>query len=379
MEHPYSALPSRAFWSRSVAKDFTAADVSRRGEVLICQGEKVVSAGSCFASNLVPYLENAGFTYVRTEPVHPSFRHLAPENLGYAKFSAQYGNIYTVRQLLQLVRRATGAFKPVEDRWLAQDAVIDPFRPGLRYKARSQRELELLTERHLRAVRAAFAQADVFVFTLGLTEAWVSKLDRAVFPACPGTVGGEYDPARHAFVNFGVGEVVSDLGELVAELRSFNPRLRFVLTVSPVPLVATAAGEHVLSASIYSKSVLRVAAEEAARTHRGVSYFPAYEIVTGPQAPYDYFEADRRNVSKAAVDAVMAAFLANCDRPLPTELRIAPEGVKPASPPPVEAPAQPQSPELSPLPDDLDMAADLSRRLVAAECEEAMADAPAAS
>lgn len=381
-DHPYSALPPRAFWSRSVAQGFDAADVPRRGEVLIHRDEKVVTAGSCFASNLVPYLEEAGFTYVRTEPVHPSFRHLPPESLGYGKFSANYGNIYTARQLLQLVRRATGAFKPVEDRWIAADAVVDPFRPGLRYKARCGREHELLTERHLAAVRSAFAQGDVFIVTLGLTEAWVSRQDGAVFPACPGTVAGEYDPRRHAFVNFGVAEIVADLGALVTELRALNPRLRLILTVSPVPLVATASGEHVLAATTYSKSVLRVAAEEAARAHPGVTYFPSYEIVTGPQAPQDYFEADRRSVSRAAVEAVMAAFLARCERPAREEAAasLPPEPAAAGTAPAQEGPAPPAAASPPPpSPASPDAAAELSRLLVAAECEEAMADAPASA
>ena len=92
-----------------------------------------------------------------------------------------------------------------------------------------------------------------------------------------------------------------------------NPGVRVILTVSPVPLVATAEPNHVLAATTYSKSVLRVAAEAAARRHSEVRYFPSYEIVTGPQAPKDFFEADRRSVSSAAVAAVMDAFLSACE------------------------------------------------------------------
>ena len=61
------------------------------------------------------------------------------------------------------------------------------------------------------------------VFTLGLTEAWVSADDGAVFPAAPGTVAGEFDPARHRFVNFTVDEVVADLDGMIEALRAINP------------------------------------------------------------------------------------------------------------------------------------------------------------
>ncbi len=234
---------------------------------------------------MVPYLESRGFEYVREEYARPLYGRIAAENLSYAKFSAGYGNIYTARQLLQLLRRCTGQWTPVEDRWAEKDKVIDPFRPGLRYYARSHREFDLLTSQHLHAVRRAFEAADVFVFTLGLTEAWISKLDGAVFPACPGTVAGTFDPARHEFANFTVSEVRADLSAAIAELRRLNPRVDVILTVSPVPLVATADGGHVLLATTYSKSVLRVAADEVVRSTERVSYFPAYEIVTGKQLP----------------------------------------------------------------------------------------------
>jgi len=86
---------------------------------------------------------------------------------------------------------------------------------------------------------------------------------------------------------------------------------------APVPLVATATDRHVLLASTYSKSVLRVACEEVERQCRHVTYFPAYELVTGPQAPDDFFDPDRRNVSRKGIDHVMETFLARCVAPGP--------------------------------------------------------------
>jgi hypothetical protein len=324
--HPYKTAPDRAFWSRSVSHHFDPQSLARADGHLIRRGDKVVSAGSCFASNLVPYLEKAGLQYLRTETVHPAFVKTAADNYGYDKFSASYGNIYTVRQLVQLLRRCLGRFEPVENRWKVDGEVVDPFRPGLRYRARSVAEFEALTAQHLALTRRAFALADVFVLTLGLTEAWVSGDDGAVFPACPGTVAGGFDPERHRFHNFTTSEVCADLDSFVSELRALNPSCRFIITVSPVPLVATATGDHVLCASVYSKSVLRVAAQEAVARHANVTYFPAYEIVTGPQAPDRFFEPDRRNVTSEAVDTVMSALLGHCEVSSTDVAHIAPVG-----------------------------------------------------
>ena len=302
--NPYKSQSDKAFWSRSVSTNFDSQNLIDSSTQLLRGKDKVTSAGSCFASNLVPYIESAGLTYLRTEQLPHVFSSLG-QNLGYANFSAAYGNIYTTRQLLQLYLRSLGEFKPSDDKWVQEMSVIDAFRPGLKFPASSVEEFELHTKSHLRATREAFETADVFVYTFGLTEAWVSRIDGATYPACPGTIAGTYDPKKYEFRNFSVEEIVSDMSIFVEKLRGRNPKVRFILSVSPVPLVATATDQHVLTASTYSKSVLRVAADELSRNFKDVTYFPAYEIITGPQAPKEYFEDDRRNVSKLGIEKVM--------------------------------------------------------------------------
>lgn len=314
-DHPYKGLPARSFWRSSVAPEFITEKLVDGIEPLLHPEDRIMSAGSCFAANMIPWLEGSGFTYVRTE-VPPPALSLLPENLAYRKYSAAFGNVYTARQFRQLVERAAGFFRPVEDRWYENAAVIDPFRPGLAFPASSDQEFDDMTACHLAAVRRAVEQATVLVFTLGLTETWASRVDGAVYPTCPGTVAGTFDESKYTFVQLNVDDVVADMRAAIAALRMSNPRLRVILTVSPVPLTATAAGSHVLSATILSKSVLRVAAQAVVDAVEGVRYFPAYEIVTGPQAPEDFFELDRRSVSQLGVQSVMDVFLGSCELPV---------------------------------------------------------------
>ena len=311
-KHPYQTQAKRAFWSQSVSENFDPLDLISTNSPLLRRGDKVTSAGSCFASNIVPYIESAGFEYIRTERIPNIFAELG-QNLGYANFSAMYGNVYTARQLKQLYQRALGQFIPVEDRWVENSKIIDPFRPGLKFAASSQEEFNLITTSHLKATRRAFETADVFVFTLGLTEGWVNSQDGSTYPACPGTIAGIFDENKYKFKNFSVSEIIDDLTWFINELTKNNAKVRFILSVSPVPLVATATSEHVLAATIYSKSVLRVAAQEISNSFSQVSYFPAYEIITGPQAPKNFFESDRRNVSKLGIDCVMQTLLQSCE------------------------------------------------------------------
>jgi hypothetical protein len=234
---------------------------------------------------------------------------LPRDRFSYDLFSAAYGNIYTPRHLLQLLRRARGTFAPREDRWKVNGTILDPFRPGLRYPAQFDCEFNALTAQHLQQTLRAFAEATVFIFTFGLTEAWYSKPDGAVFPSCPGTVSGLFDRSIHGFIDLSSTDIVQDFLSFAGELRQINKAVRFILTVSPVPLVATGTSDHVLVASSRSKAKLLVAANEIAKTLADTVYFPSYEIITSG----GYFEPDRRSVSEEGIRQVMALLLANCE------------------------------------------------------------------
>ena len=312
-DHPYRSAPDHTSWRRAVARP-QAADVDPvvKLNVAIDDTTKVATAGSCFAQHIARYLKLSGFNYYVVEPGHP----VLPESVrlanNYGLFSARYGNIYTSRQLLQLFQRAYGEFEPVEDCWkMGQDVFLDPFRPTAQPGGFvSEKEMRLDREQHLAAVRQMFETLDVFVFTLGLTECWVSASDGAVFPICPGVEGGEFQEGRHLFVNETVDDVVNEMSAFLMHLARLNPRARVILTVSPVPLAATARrDQHVLTATTYSKSVLRVAAETLVSRFGHVEYFPSYEIITGAFSRGAYYADDLRNVLENGVSHVMRLFM----------------------------------------------------------------------
>jgi hypothetical protein len=263
--------------------------------------DRVGTMGSCFAQHLSRFLQRSGLDYFVPEAGDPE--------AGYGVFSARYGNVYTVRQAIQLFDRAYDAWQPLDTCWKHGDRFVDPFRPQVHADGfASPGEVESDRERHLAAVRRVFEESSVLVFTLGLTEGWRDRRDGAVYPVVPGASGGEFDPDRHEFVNFTVAEVTDDLLAFIDRVRGVNPGVRFLLTVSPVPLIATYTEQHVLAATTYSKSVLRVAAAEAERAREGVVYFPSYEVITSVAAGNDYYEDDLRSVSDRGVAHVMRVF-----------------------------------------------------------------------
>lgn len=318
---PYDDFPAPAWWRKSVVDlPFTAVEPISTPSFQVAQTDRVATAGSCFAQEIARYIRTSGFTFLDAEPAPPRLTAEERAVRQYGLFSARYGNIYTSRQMLQLIQRAYGTFRPGEDHWAGENgSFFDPFRPSIEPNGfASVEELRWSCEQHLAAVRAVVENADVLVFTLGLTECWRSKTDNAVYPSCPGCGVGTHDPAVHEPYNLRTSEVLEDLTELHSLLKAHNPSLRLILTVSPVPLIATMSGEHVLTATTYSKSVLRAAAGEFCSGRSDACYFPSYEIVTGQYARGAYFTDNLRTVTRAGVDHVMRCFFKMFSSGVPT-------------------------------------------------------------
>jgi hypothetical protein len=307
MSHPYRTIPPWQRWSQVMdGRASHEIDPVLPPAFSVEPLSRVVTAGSCFAQHVARHLKERGKACFETEPAHPLLPASVAQAFNYGIYSARYGNIYSSRQLLQLWRRATGALMPADDCWDHEGAFFDPFRPSIQPGGFSSlAEYQHDRRQHFTAVRRAFGQMDVFIFTLGLTECWASREDGAVYSLCPGVVAGQFDQRRHELLNLTVDEVEADMRAFITEVREVNPRMKLILTVSPVPLAATAEAQHVLSATTYSKSVLRVAAEQLAKLPDAY-YFPAYEIVAA--AGNDAFAADRRSVLESSVQRVMSLF-----------------------------------------------------------------------
>ena len=107
-------------------------------------------------------------------------------------------------------------------------------------------------------------------------------------------------------------EIQADLINFREKLQSVNPSVRIILTVSPVPLIATFERRNVLVSTTYSKSALRVAADFMDRMYEDVMYFPSFEIITGSFNRGTYFDDDLRSVKTEGVNHVMRLFMKHC-------------------------------------------------------------------
>jgi hypothetical protein len=312
---PYEGLPKTNYWRSGVAEvDPTTIQGLYVKKFAIERTTKVATAGSCFAQHIGRRLKQRGFDVLDFEPPPASLSAASTTKFGYNIYSARYGNIYLCRQLLQLAQEAFNRRSPAEVAWTKDGRFFDALRPGVEPEGFDTLE-ELVHHRrtHLQAVHKLLSEAELFIFTFGLTEGWISRVDGTAYPTAPGTIAGQFDPAKYQFKNFTYSEVLSDFLEFRELMRSVNPRIRFLLTVSPVPLTATASSNHVLVASTYSKAVLRGVAGELTERFQDVDYFPSFELIASHFSKGAFFDSNLRSVTDEGVDTVMRIFFAAHD------------------------------------------------------------------
>lgn len=312
MTNPYTKLPKKSFWRPAVA-DRNMLEISEiwQPKITITQDDTIATAGSCFAQHISRALMLTGFSWLDSEPAPPGIPAELARDYGYGVFSFRTGNIYTAVALRQWVEAAFDVTPLSDEIWEVNGRYFDPLRPAIEPNGfSSAEECRALRQHTLCAMRRTLSEVNLFVFTLGLTECWKNKETGFTYAACPGTLAGSFDNNFHVFHNQTYNEILQDIEAAFDLIRRHNEGVKFLLTVSPVPLVATANKHHVLVSTTYSKSVLRAVAGYLESVFEDVEYFPSYEIISTHPFRGSFFMPNQREVSSAGVDFVMGHFFA---------------------------------------------------------------------
>ena len=151
----------------------------------------------------------------------------------------------------------------------------------------------------MNAARQAGAEAldaaDRVVLTLG--TAWVYERGGEVVANCHRQPAAQFTRRRLA-----VEEVT---GALAAAIEGPLAGREIILTVSPVRHLGDG-----LAGNAASKATLRLAAEQLTERYAGVSYFPAYEILTDDLRDYRFYADDLVHPSPQAVAYIWEKFSA---------------------------------------------------------------------
>lgn len=309
LEHSHSrwfAERRSRHWSATAAGRLERAVVlpEVRPGFRIRRDERLFAIGSCFARNIENHMLAGGYDVRSQHIAIPGFEYQPPQ-------SSAILNKFTTHSMLNELywaldpERAFPADSLVEETpggWVDLQVVgeVSP----------APRDTVLARRPYVREVFQRVRDCHVVVMTLGLVEAWFDRELGLYLNRAPGYRTVKRHKGRFELRLLDHRANLDALEGMHALLRRFGRSdLRLVVTVSPVPLSETFTGRDVLVANTYSKSTLRAAAEDFARAHAGVDYYPSYESVMLSDRRVA-FQDDLHHVTNALVDLNVRRFLA---------------------------------------------------------------------
>jgi hypothetical protein len=265
--------------------------------VKIKPGDRVFCIGSCFARNVEKALRHCDVD-------------VASGNFDDVKTtSPDMFNIYNTYSMLNELCWALDpavAFRP-ESFLKAPDGYIDPH-TSLAGNAKPLDQCIKLRDSIIQLTRKV-AEANFVIITLGLTEAWFDRENDAYLNVAPPRSLALAQPERFELRVLDHAENTRALEEIVALLRRHGrPDVELILTVSPVPFIATFSEQDVVTANTYSKSTLRCVAQDFSDRDARVHYIPIYDSVVNSH-PEITWEADRIHVEEDIVRLNITNFL----------------------------------------------------------------------
>lgn len=308
---PYEGLPDRAFWRPAVA-DRSIFDIESlwTPKIKLMPDMAISTFGSCFSQQIGRSLHARGYNWLITEPSPPGMSPASALDFNYGVFTCRTGNIYTTSMLHQWLSWAFGNSQQSTEHWKSSGLFLDPTRPNIEPTGFEYLE-EMFDARNntLNCLLECLKRSDVLMFTLGLTERWINQSSGYEYQICPGIKGGDYDSNLHKFHNHDYVSTRYNLERSIEIMRKINPKLNIILTVSPVPLTATMSNSHILTASQYTKSILRAVAGDVSNNCDFVDYFPSYEVVNSPTSRGILYKSNQRQITRTGVDLVINQFI----------------------------------------------------------------------
>lgn len=144
-------------------------------------------------------------------------------------------------------------------------------------------------------------QCDYLFITFGSSNVYVSNHTNSVVANCHKLPQSNFTKEQ-----LQPGEIINHFHQLIDQLKSFNPKLKIIFTVSPVKYLRDGLVENNLS-----KAVLIFSIHEIIKQHTNCHYFPAYELVTDDLRDYRFYKEDLAHPNELAIEYVWDKFVAS--------------------------------------------------------------------
>lgn len=238
---------------------------------------KIFTMGSCFARNIEEHLERLGYDV----PVK-RFHHSSSALMKGAE--SQILNKYTPPSIFQELKWASDLRKGGQEiseesissflyrcvDGLVIDTNLNDFVPVSLSEAISRRKLVF-------DLYGNILDSDCVVITLGQIESWYDREQEVYIQHAPAARQFRNADNRFEFRLLSFSESKEFTTKSIDLISRENPRVKFLLTTSPVSMNRTFTDWDVITSYCHTKSILRAVCGEIYLEYDNVDYFPSFE------------------------------------------------------------------------------------------------------
>lgn len=258
-----------------------------RMEMKIGKGDKIVSFGSCFATEIGTKLQAEGYNIINN-PFGVLFNPISIFNSIDRLLSEKPFTLDDVIERDPLYGKNTGLTAP--------KSYASLYHHGS-FAAPSPEEFLTKANNTLHLASKHLKDASVIMITFGTS--WVFRhLERDIIVSNCHKIPA-YDFRRE---RLDIDEIVDRFSPLMSDPRLGNPK-QWIFTVSPIRHLKDG-----LHGNQISKAILLLATEKMCASFENAHYFPSYEIVLDELRDYSFFAADTVHPSPEAIELVWERF-----------------------------------------------------------------------
>ncbi len=248
----------------------------KNGSFEINHQTAVFCLGSCFSDVIGGYLSENKFNCL----VNP------------------FGTVFNIKSIEKLFDYSLG-LKNIDDQlFTSNDEVYFHHDFHSEIRATSAEVLKILIEEKCRLAGNFLKKADVIVITLGTSWVYQNIEKQNIVSNCHKKPSSFFEKRL-----LDINEQLHIFGNIFKNLKKINPKVKFLLTVSPVRHTKDS-----LELNAVSKSYLRSVTYELTQKFQDVEYFPAFEIMTDDLRDYRFYKEDLIHPTEVAEKYILGKF-----------------------------------------------------------------------
>lgn len=213
-----------------------------------------------------------------------------------------FGIIYNPLSINALIYKSIAGEAINLDGFLERDGLWYHEETHSKLQANSKGKLNDIISRKLEDTTESIQNANWMMITLGTSIVYETFATKRIVANCHKIPASEFKKRLLTTT-----EIINSFSKLYQQIKSINPTINFIFTISPVRHI-----KDTIQLNSVSKATLLLAVYELAKNLQDVFYFPAYEIMLDDLRDYRFYKDDMLHPSTVAEDYIWQKFSAVC-------------------------------------------------------------------